>query len=253
MTACRICRFMLLAMLAWATAGPAQISVEDLQDFLHVETEEGQLPAPAPLNGAQVAIARVRYSGPGEWYFGESALPNFVRFVREQTTIDMADPAVVALTDAQLPRYAMLYLTGHGEIGLSDHEVRNLRRYLERGGFLFVNDNGPLPDDSLDGSIRHEMRRVFPETQFQELPADHPAYHCLYEIEEKPPRVHEHDPKRPPQGLAIFHAGRMVVYYAHNSDFASGWEDASVYNDPEHLRQAGLEMGVNLLLFALAQ
>jgi hypothetical protein len=66
------------------------------------------------------------------------------------------------------------------------------------------------------------------------------------------PKVHEHDDK-PPQGLGIFHDGRLVLFYAYESDIHDGWEDADVHGDPPEIREQAFRMGVNLFLFALAQ
>ncbi len=64
--------------------------------------------------------------------------------------------------------------------------------------------------------------------------------------------MHEHD-GAPPQGLGIFHGGRLVVFYSYESDLGDGWEDADVHGDSEDVRESAFRMGVNLLVFALGQ
>ncbi len=65
------------------------------------------------------------------------------------------------------------------------------------------------------------------------------------------PKIHEHDGK-PPEGLGIFHNGRLVLFYSYEADLGNGWEDAGVHNDPEEKRQQALKMGCNLVLYYLS-
>ncbi|HSJ14908.1 MAG TPA: DUF4159 domain-containing protein [Longimicrobiales bacterium] len=195
-----------------------------------------------------LTIAQLQYDGGGDWYANPSALPNLLRAIRERTGVAVAErPAQVKLTDPALWNYPYLYLTGHGNIRLSPEEVEILRRYLRQGGFLHADDNY-----GLDESLRRELRRVFPERELVEIPHDHPVYHVLYEFPQGLPKVHRHD-GRAAQGLGIFEAGRLVVFYSYESDLGNGWEDADRYDDPPELREAALRMGVNLFLYALAQ
>lgn len=203
--------------------------------------------ASAPAAGPELTIARLEYGGGGDWYANPSSLPNLLRTIRERTGLPVSDrPAEVKLTDPALFDYPYLYLTGHGEIRLSEAEVVALRRYLLSGGFLHADDNY-----GLDASFRREMRRVFPDKELIEIPVDHPIYRIHYELPGLP-KVHEHDGK-PAQGFGIFHEGRLVVFYSYESDLGDGWEDPDVHGDPPETREAALRMGVNLFLYALSQ
>lgn len=202
---------------------------------------------PPPVAGPELTIARLEYGGGGDWYANPSSLPNLLRAIRERTGLPVSDrPAQVKLTDPALFDYPYLYLTGHGEIRLSDAEVAALRRYLLSGGFLHADDNY-----GLDESFRREIRRVFPDKDLIEIPVDHPIYRIHYELPGLP-KIHEHDGK-PAQGFGIFHEGRLVVFYSHESDLGDGWEDPEVHGNPPEAREAALRMGVNLFLFALSQ
>lgn len=202
---------------------------------------------PSPVAGPELTIARLEYGGGGDWYANPSSLPNLLRAIRERTGLPVSDrPAEVKLTDPALFDYPYLYLTGHGEIRLSDAEVAALRRYLLSGGFLHADDNY-----GLDESFRREIRRVFPDKDLIEIPVDHPIYRIHYELPGLP-KIHEHDGK-PAQGFGIFHEGRLVVFYSHESDLGDGWEDPEVHGNPPEAREAALRMGVNLFLFALSQ
>ena len=98
--------------------------------------------------------------------------------------------------------------------------------------------------------IRKEMKKVFPELEFKPVPFNHPVYHQQFQFNNGLPKVHEHDGKAP-QGFGLVYEGRLVCFYSYECDLGNGWEDQSVYNDPEPVRQKALQMGANLLSFAL--
>lgn len=202
-----------------------------------------------PVTHAQgqhaIQIAALKYGGGGDWYQGQTPLPNFIRFLREHTLLDIApEAAVVEVSSDKLFSYPFLFLSGHGNVELSENEARRLRRYLEQGGFLYVDD-----DYGLDKYIRREMKKVFPEYDFVELPFSHPIYHTHYDFNGLP-KIHEHDNK-PPQGFGIFHEGRLVVFYTYETNLSDGWESADVHNNPPEKREQAFKMGTNIITYAM--
>ncbi|MBD3403337.1 DUF4159 domain-containing protein [candidate division GN15 bacterium] len=193
-----------------------------------------------------VKVARLHYSGGGDWYWGASAVPNFLEFIRENAPfpVDTIERQVT-ITDPDLFRYPFLFATGHGTIEFSAEERERLRDYLLAGGFLFVNDSYGMRDTFLE-----QMRSLFPEREVVELPFDHPIYHSYYDFPNGPPKIHEHD-NEAPRGYAVIVNGRVVVYFLVESDIGDGWEDAQVHNNPPEKREEALRMGLNILTYAL--
>jgi hypothetical protein len=203
--------------------------------------------AQAPASGSFPAIARVHYEGGGDWYANPSSLPNLLAEIDRRSTVRVASqPAEVRLTDPDLADHPYLYMTGHGNISLSDREVEALQGYLRSGGFLHADDNY-----GLDSSFRREVRRLFPDEALTDVPLDHPVYRIRYPFPDGLPKIHEHD-GRPAQGLGIFVEGRLVLFYSYQSDLGDGWEDPAVHGDPPELREQAIRMGVNLFLYALS-
>ena len=199
-----------------------------------------------PIN--ELSIAQVQYGGGGDWYANPSGVLNLLKTIRERTGLQISDrPAKVKLTDPNLWNYPYIYITGHGNIKLSDEETDILRRYLLAGGFLHVDDNY-----GLDKSFRREIARVFPDKELVELPFDHPIYHAFYDFPKGLPKVHKHEGKAA-QGFGILHEGRLILYYSFESDLGNGWEDADRYGNSPEIRESALRMGVNLFLYALSQ
>lgn len=191
-------------------------------------------------------IAKLKYRGGGDWYANPTALPNLIRFANKEvhTNIDPQE-AVVDVASPEIFRYPFVYMTGHGNVVFSREDADNLRRYLEGGGFLHIDDNY-----GLDPFIRREIKKVFPNADWVELPFNHPVYSQKYKFNQGLPKIHEHDGK-PAQGFGLFHQGRLVVFYSYECDLGNGWEDREVHNNPEEVRQKALQMGANLLQFAL--
>jgi hypothetical protein len=158
-----------------------------------------------------------------------------------------AEEEVVEPGSADLFNYPFLHLTGHGNIIFNEQEARNLKNYLIAGGFLHADDNY-----GMDKYLRREMKKVFPELDFVELPFNHPIYHQKFKFNNGLPKVHEHDNK-PPQGFGLIYEGRVVCFYSFECDLGNGWEDQEIYNDPETTRTKALQMGANLVQYAFTK
>ncbi|HEY4322016.1 MAG TPA: DUF4159 domain-containing protein [Gemmatimonadales bacterium] len=214
--------------------------------FLAAMLTARALPAQETSQVPAITIGRLHYDGGGDWYANPSSLPNLLAAIRQRTTIPVAArEVVVRLSDPELWDVSFLHVTGHGNIHWSDDDLKILRRWLEQGGFLHVDDNY-----GLDASFRREVKRLFPDHPLVEVPLSHPIYHLIYDFPTGVPKIHEHDAK-PAQGFGIFLKGRLVLYYTYQSDLGNGWEDTTVYHDPPAKHEAALRMGVNLFAYAV--
>ena len=194
------------------------------------------------------SIARIHYNGGGDWYSDPSSIPNLLNYLDLNTPISVYPNEVkMKLTDDKISQYPYLYLTGHGNISLTEDEIIVLRSILSSGGFLHADDNY-----GMDKSFRREIKRVFPNKDLVPLPNDHLIFNSYYKFENGLPKIHEHDNK-PPQALALFEGERMILLYTYESDLGDGWEDSSVHNDPQPLRESALKMGINIIYFSLIQ
>ncbi len=197
---------------------------------------------------APVKIALMKYNGGGDWYGNPTALPNLIKFCNEQLKTNInPEPATVEAGSIDILNYPFVHLVGHGNVIFSESEAVNLHTYLEAGGFLHINDNY-----GLDKYIRREMKKVFPELDFVELPYSHPIYHQKFNFENGVPKIHEHDNKAP-QGFGLIWKDRLVCFYNYESDIGDGWEDQAVHNDPWEIRQKALQMGANIISFVFNQ
>ncbi|TAF32482.1 MAG: DUF4159 domain-containing protein [Cytophagales bacterium] len=193
-------------------------------------------------------VAKLKYNGGGDWYANKTSLPNLVAFANKNANMNIiGEEDVVEVGAPEIFSYPFVHMTGHGNVFFSEAEAQNLRKYLLAGGFLHIDDNY-----GLDPFVRAEMKKVFPELDFIELPYNHLIYNIKYKFPKGLPKIHEHDGK-PAQGFGLVYEGRLVCFYSYECDLGNGWEDQSVHNDPEEKRIQALQMGTNILLYVFLE
>ncbi len=196
------------------------------------------------LNSQTVKIGLLKYRGGGDWYANPTSLTNLVVFCNKNINTNI-NPFVenVDVGSLDIVNYPFIHLTGHGNIIFSELEAKNLRTYLEAGGFLHIDDNY-----GIDKYIRLQMKKVFPELDFVELPFNHKIYNQKYKFSNGLPKIHEHDNK-PPQGFGLIYKSRLVCFYTYECDLGDGWENKEVHNDSDEIRLKALQMGANIIQF----
>jgi len=196
------------------------------------------------LAHAQMKLALLVYGGGGDWYANPTSLKNLAIFCNQNLhTSFVPQEAQVEVGSPDLFNYPFVHMTGHGRWALTDAEAKNLRQYLEAGGFLHIDDNY-----GLDPYVRPALKQVFPELELVELPFSHPIYHQAFNFPNGLPKIHEHDNK-PPKGYGLIYKGRLVCFYSHETDLGDGWEDPEVHNDKPEKRLQALQMGANLVQY----
>ena len=190
-------------------------------------------------------IALLKYNGGGDWYANlETSLPNLIKYSNKElgTNID-PEQSIVEASSPDVFNFPFIHMTGHGNWVLSNQEAENLRKYLLAGGFLHIDDNY-----GMDPYVRPQMKKIFPEIDFVELPFSHPIFHQRFDFPNGLPKIHEHDEK-PPQAFALIYEGRIVCLYTFQCDLGDGWEDYEVHKDSPTQHEKALKMGTNILSY----
>lgn len=195
-----------------------------------------------------LTLARLQFDGGGDWYNDPEILPNLANFCNSHLKTNLLNKEkTIRLTDKKLFEYPFLFATAHGNIKFSSEERTILRNYLEKGGFLYADD-----DYGMDNSFRREMKAVFPDKELVELPVDHPIFHCFFDFPNGLPKIHEHDKKRP-QAFAIFDDfGRILVLYTYESNISDGWANYDTHQDPQDVKDKALRFGANIIYYFLS-
>lgn len=193
-------------------------------------------------------IALLKYRGGGDWYANPTSLKNLITFCNQNLDMTLITTyETVEVGSMDLYKYPFIHMTGHGNVVFSNEEAQNLRNYLISGGFLHIDDNY-----GMDKFIRAQMKVVFPELEFVELPYNHPIFKQKYLFSNGLPKIHEHDNK-PPQAFGLLWEGRLICLYTYECDLGDGWEDYEVHKDSEAIRLKALQMGANILRFVFTQ
>lgn len=192
----------------------------------------------------QMKLALLVYGGGGDWYANPTSLKNLAAFCNQQLKTNFAlQEAQVEIGSPELYNYPFLHMTGHGRWALTSAEAQNLRKYLESGGFLHIDDNY-----GMDEYVRPALKQVFPELTLTELPFSYPIYHQKFNFPNGLPKIHEHENK-PPKGYGLIYKGRLVCFYTVETDLGDGWEDPEVHNDKPEKRLQALQMGANIVQY----
>lgn len=190
-------------------------------------------------------VAILKYNGGGDWYANPTALPNLIEFCNETIQTSLKDnPETVEASSTDIFNYPIVFMTGHGNVLFSEKAKENLKNYLIAGGFLHISDNY-----GLNTYVRREMKLIFPDIEFQEIPYNHPIFHQTFSFEKGVPKIHEHDNKQA-QAFGLFYEGRLVCFFDYESDLSDGWEDQEVHNDDFETREKALKMGANIIEYA---
>lgn len=194
--------------------------------------------------GQNLKLALLIYSGGGDWYANPTALKNLAQFCNQQlrTNFDLKEAQVDAASP-ELFNYPFVHMTGHGRWAPTDAEAQNMRKYLESGGFLHIDDNY-----GLDEYVRPALKRIFPELTLVELPFSHPVYHQKFNFTNGIPKIHEHNEK-PPKGYGLIYKGRLVCFYSYETDLGDGWEDPEVHREDPEKHVKALQMGANMIQY----
>lgn len=170
------------------------------------------------------------------------------------------DENAVRLDDPELNRFPFLYAAEVGYMSLAEEEVLGLRRYLEAGGFLVVDDFWGTAEWE---NFEAEIGRVLPGRPIVDLPLDHPLFHSFYDIGEllqvpnvgqgiRGGRTWERDGFVPHCRGIFDERGRLMVVINWNTDLGDAWEWAEDPRYPFQFSSFAYQMGVNFIVYALS-
>jgi hypothetical protein len=190
----------------------------------------------------------------GDWESGQMVAAIVIDSLARFTTLDLAPAGVnVAIDSPALFQYPFLYLTGHLPVRFTAGERANLGRYVERGGFLFVDDHNHDVDGVFHKTATEELIRLF--GPLRTVPNDHALYRSFFTYPDGPPAtshelngwgdnlVHEHL-------TGIMRGDRIDVLYS-NKDYSSEW---SMHPDSKRFLEVDpSRFSVNIVVYALTR
>jgi hypothetical protein len=202
---------------------------------------------------SEFVFATAQYES-GDWDSAPLVPANVIDSVARYTSIDVAPTgAIVALASRDVFRHPLLYLTGHLPVRFTSAERENVREFVRRGGFLFVDDHNHDIDGAFHKTATEEIARAV--APLVEIPNDHALYRAFFHFADGPPTtshelngwgdnlVHKHL-------LGVIRDGRLAVLYS-NKDYSSEWGYHP--DNKRFLAVDNTKFAVNVVVYALTR
>jgi hypothetical protein len=202
---------------------------------------------------SEFVFATAQYES-GDWDSAPLVPANIIDSIARYTSIPVAPTGVVvAVSSADCLRYPFLFLTGHLPVRFTEAERANLRLFVDRGGFLFVDDHNHDIDGAFHKTVTEEIERA--TGKLVPVPKRHELYSSFFHFPDGPPNTsHElngwGDNLLHPELKAVMRGNRIAVLYS-NKDYSSEWS----YH-PENKRFYSVDntrFGVNVIVYALTR
>ena len=168
-------------------------------------------------------------------------------------------PRQFEVMDEGLFDFPLVYIVEPGYMELSDEEAARLREYVNRGGFMFFDD---FWGEAEMQNVREQMKKVFPEYEIKELPLTHPVFHSYLDIEEvvQVPNIYnaQRGVTSEKGGTTPYYMGiedkqgRLVAFFARNSDLGDAWEWINDGRYPVKYGLAAYKVGINVVIYAMS-
>ena len=202
---------------------------------------------------ADFVFTRLQYDS-GDWDVDPRMPSNLLHSLLQYTTLQVnPEEQVVALRDPAMMRAPFCYLSGHRLVEFGRQEAENFQRYVENGGFVFVDDCNHDIDGLFARSFEEQMASIFGSSCLAKIGNDHAIYEAFFKFEDGPPTssfelngwgddlVHEYL-------KAIEVNGRVGVLYS-NKDYGCEWDYD--YRNKRWLAQDNTRFGVNIVMYAM--
>jgi hypothetical protein len=224
-----------------------------------------------PYDG-QFTFVRIKYeTAPGGYWAGGRPswvhgypiaeehlmkIMNDISYLRVRT--DEAN--VLTLDDPELFKYPLAYIIEVGWWTLTDREAAGLRAYIQKGGFVIVDDFKMLGWRGNDSGgwepFEANMKRVLPGVQFFDMDPSHPVFHSFFEIDN---RILDNFPQAYNSGRPIFKgvyenndpSKRLVMIVNYNTDISQFWEWSGRGLRPVDETNEAYKLGVNYLIYGM--
>ena len=200
----------------------------------------------------EFVFATAQYES-GDWDSAPLVPPNIIDTIARYTEISVAPTGVVVpLGEERMLRYPLLYMTGHLPVRWTEAERRNVKRYVDRGGLLFIDDHNHDVDGTFHKTANEEITRTL--GKLADLPNDHPLYSAFFKFEGPPTTSHElngwGDNLVHEHLLGVEVNGRLGVLYS-NKDYSSEW--GYHYRNKRFQSVDNTRFAVNVIVYALTR
>jgi hypothetical protein len=236
--------------------------------------QDGEYYVPPDFTGnarydGKFTFARIKYRGMGcfgaegpgwahDFPFGET---NLMKILRDVTAMRpfMDGGNIIALEDPELFKYPVAYLSEPGCWEASEADVKALREYLLKGGFLILDDFGDrrpyCPGDGRELlNAQYQIQRAIPGAQLVRLTESHPIFDSFFKVESLG-TLSEGGYRCDPEYYGIFEGNdpkkRLIAILNNNNDIGDFWQYSATGFVPIPISNEAYKLGVNYIVYAL--
>ncbi len=222
-------------------------------------------PGNIPYDG-RFTFVRVQYSGnfmcqnegPGWSHDYPIAEKNFMLILRELTLVrpHMERFNIIRLDSPDLFKYPALYFSEPGGWQMTPAEVKGLRAYLQKGGFMMIDDFPRNGQADHYGVFAYWMKQVLPDADVLDLPLEHPIFDSFFHITE-PWKSGTPSMGGNPQFFAIYEDNdptkRVMVVVNYENDLGENWQFSTTGMQPLDRTNESWRLGINYYIYALTR
>lgn len=206
------------------------------------------------MGRSKFTFTRLRYRS-GDWDTDQRMPSNILNSLIEYTTIPVAlQEKVLDLSSNDLFQSAFCYLSGHKLVQFDAQEAAHFKKYVQNGGFVFVDDCNHDIDGLFAKSFEAQMSLLFGTQALKKISNKHQIYSSFFTFEKGPPTTSfelngwgddlVHDYLR-----AIEINGRIAVLYS-NKDYGCEWDYD--FRNKRFLAEDNTKFGVNIIVYAMS-
>lgn len=205
------------------------------------------------MKSSKFSFTRLRYLS-GDWDTDVRMPSNILNSLVEYTSIPIEpQEKIVDLSSQDLFQAPFCYLSGHKLVQFNATENAHFKKYVENGGFVFVDDCNHDIDGLFAKSFEAQMNQTFGAGRLKKIPNTHDLYHSFFKFEKGPPTtgfelngwgddiVHDYL-------KAIEINGRIAVLYS-NKDYGCEWDYD--FRNKRFLSEDNTKFGVNIIAYAM--
>jgi len=205
------------------------------------------------MEQAKFTFARIKYSS-GDWDTDQRMPANILNSLLEYTTIPLnPDEKIIELGSNDLFLYPFCYLSGHKLVQFNSQEAANFKKYVENGGFVFVDDCNHDIDGLFARSFEKQMDSIFGPNALKKIPNNHKLYSAFFKFEKGPPTtsfelngwgddlVHDY--------LKAYSVKNRIAVLYSNKDYGCEWDYD--FRNKRFLAEDNTKFGVNIILYAM--